>query len=74
MYESLAPGATRDYIAISDYCPGSAQNDIGLIGGQQVELVGVNQYGWWWVRATSPDTMQPVEGWVPAGYLQPLST
>ena len=67
-----APGAVKDYVAISDYIPGSAENDIGLVEGQQVEVVGINQYGWWWVRASDYDG-QLVEGWVPAGYLQPVT-
>lgn len=67
-----APGAVKDYVAISDYLPGSAENDIGLVEGQQVEVVGINQYGWWWVRASDYDE-QLMEGWVPAGYLQPIT-
>lgn len=73
MYETLAPGANKDYIAINSYTPGSTESDIGLVEGQQVEVVGVNPYGWWWVRATEPEHHTVVEGWVPAGYLQPVA-
>lgn len=68
-----APGAVKDYVAINNYHSGAAENDIGLVEGQQVEVVGVNQYGWWWVRASDYDK-QLMEGWVPAGYLQPIAS
>ncbi len=37
---------------------------------QKVEVIGINQYGWWWVRATNPTNGEVEEGWVPASYLK----
>lgn len=70
-YESLAPGAPRYYMAISAYSPGdSDDNGIALSVEQEVEVIGINQYGWWWVRATNPSNGEVEEGWVPASYLK----
>ena len=66
-----APGAPRYYTAISDYNPGDSDvNGISLSEDQEVEVIGINQYGWWWVRATNYFTHDVEEGWVPASYLQ----
>ena len=57
MYHSLtqAPGVSRYYTATSSYSPGDAgDNGIILSIDQEVEVIGINQYGWWWVRATNP--------------------
>eukprot|EP00731_Ephydatia_muelleri_P029597 Em0021g120a len=69
-YESLAPGVPRIYKAICDYSPSSAENGIMMQIGQTVEVIGINQYGWWWVRLLSQETESTREGWVPASYLQ----
>ena len=66
-----APGSPRYYTAISDYNPGDSDvNGISLSEDQEVEVIGINQYGWWWVRATNYFTHDVEEGWVPASYLQ----
>jgi len=66
-----APGAPRYYSAISAYSPGdSDDNGIALSVDQEVEVIGINQYGWWWVRATNPSNGEVEEGWVPASYLK----
>ena len=66
-----APTAPRYYLAIGDYNPGgSDENGIVLTEGQEVEVIGINQYGWWWVRATSASSGEVEEGWVPASYLR----
>ena len=66
-----APGAPRYYVAISSYSPGDSEdNGVGLSEGQEVEVIGINQYGWWWVRATNPSNGEVEEGWVPASYLK----
>ena len=62
-------GVISRYVATCDYIPDSgADENIALQAGQVVEVIGVNQDGWWWVR---PDGSQgsPTEGWVPASYL-----
>lgn len=71
-YESLAPGAHKWYKATSDYAPGTTDNDVALVEDQIVELLGVSQVGWWWVRATNHDNIVQ-QGWVPASYLQMCS-
>ena len=64
-----APTAARYYTAISDYNPGeSDENYIALTQDQKVEVIGINKYGWWWVRATNISN-EVEEGWVPASYL-----
>ena len=69
-----APGAPRYYFAICDYNPGdSDENGISLTDGQEVEVIGINQFGWWWVRATSASSGETEEGWVPASYLKVFS-
>jgi hypothetical protein len=69
-----APGAPRYYFAICDYNPGdSDDNGISLTDGQEVEVIGINQFGWWWVRATSASSGETEEGWVPASYLKVFS-
>lgn len=66
-----APSAPRHCLAISDYTPGdSDENGISLIEAQEVEVIGVNQFGWWWVRATNASSGELEEGWVPASYLR----
>ena len=52
--------------------PGDSEdeNGISLTDGQEVELIGINQYGWWWVRATNTSSLETEEGWVPASYLK----
>ena len=35
-----------------------------------MEVIGINQYGWWWVRATNASSGEVEEGWVPASYLK----
>ena len=66
-----APRAPRHYTAISPYSPGdSDDNGVALVFDQQVEVIGINQYGWWWVRATNPTNGEVEEGWVPASYLK----
>ncbi|KAL5475464.1 hypothetical protein EMCRGX_G025283 [Ephydatia muelleri] len=68
-YEPLVAGVISRYVATCDYIPDSgADENIALQAGQVVEVIGVNQDGWWWVR---PDGSQgsPTEGWVPASYL-----
>ncbi len=73
MYHSLtqAPGVPRYYTATSSYSPGDAgDNGIILSIDQEVEVIGINQYGWWWVRATNPSNGEVEEGWVPASYLK----
>ena len=66
-----APGAPRYYTAISSYSPGdSDDNGISLSVDQEVEVIGINQFGWWWVRATNPSNGEVEEGWVPASYLK----
>ena len=65
-----APTAARYYTAISDYNPGeSDEHYIALTQDQEVEVIGINKYGWWWVRATNYITTKVEEGWVPASYL-----
>ena len=63
-----APGAPRYYEAISAYSPD--ENGVALSLEQEVEVIGINQYGWWWVRATNPSNGEVEEGWVPASYLK----
>ena len=65
-----APGAPRYYTAITDYNPGATDNGVQLTSGQEIEVIGINKYGWWWVRATNHYTNEVEEGWVPASYLQ----
>ena len=65
-----APGVPRIYKAICDYSPSSAENGIIMRIGQTVEVIGINQYGWWWVRLLSQEMESTREGWVPASYLQ----
>ena len=66
-----APSARRHYIATCDYNPGdSEENGISLTESQEVEVIGINQYGWWWVRATNASSGEVEEGWVPASYLR----
>jgi hypothetical protein len=69
-YESLAPGAPRYYTATTNYSPGATDNGIQLTSGQEIEVIGINKYGWWWVRSTNHYTNEVEEGWVPASYLQ----
>ena len=58
-------------MAIASYSPGgSEENGVALVLDQQVEVIGINQYGWWWVRATNPTNGEMEEGWVPASYLK----
>ena len=58
-------------MAIASYNPGgSEENGVALALDQQVEVIGINQYGWWWVRATNPTNGEMEEGWVPASYLK----
>ena len=45
-------------------------NGIPLFVHQEVEVIGINQYRWWWVRATNPSNGEVEEGWVPASYLK----
>jgi len=62
-----APGAPRHYVAIGTYSPGDSDgNNIAMTMDQKVEVIGINQYGWWWVRATNPTNGEVEEGWVPA--------
>ena len=66
-----APSAQRHYVATCDYNPGdSEENGVSLTEGQEVELIGINHFGWWWVRATSVSSGEVEEGWVPASYLR----
>ena len=66
-----APSVSHNYSAISDYNPGdSDENGISLTEAQEVEVIGVNQFGWWWVRATNASSGEMEEGWVPASYLR----
>ena len=68
-----APGAPCYYVAIAEYNPGESDEiGIDMFEGQEVEVIGINKYGWWWVRATSPSTNEKEEGWVPASYLKLL--
>ena len=67
-----APGAHKWYRATSDYAPGTTDNDVALVEDQIIELLGVSQVGWWWVRATNHDN-EIQQGWVPASYLQMCS-
>lgn len=58
-------------MAISAYSPGdSDDNGVVLSVDQKVEVIGINQYGWWWVRTTNPSNGEVEEGWVPASYLK----
>jgi len=66
---SQAPGAHKWYRATSDYAPGSTDNDVALVEDQIVELLGVSQYGWWWVRVTNHNN-EVQQGWAPASYLE----
>ena len=69
-----APSAPRHYQAICDYNPGdSDENGIQLTECQEVEVIGINRYGWLWVRATSASSGEVEEGWVPPGYLKTLA-
>ena len=69
-----APSAPRHYLAMCDYNPGdSDENGISLTQDQEVEVIGINQYGWWWVRATNATSGEVEEGWVPASYLRVFS-
>lgn len=66
-----APGAPRHYTALTSYNPGdSDENGITLSEDQQVEVIGINKYGWWWVRVTNCYNGELEEGWVPASYLR----
>ena len=65
-----APGAPRYYTATTDYNPGATDNGVQLTSGQEIEVIGINKYGWWWVRATNRYSNEVEEGWVPASYLQ----
>ncbi len=67
---SQAPGAARYYYAMEDYNPGDSDSGISLCKEQQVEVLGINPYGWWWVRVTNDCNGELEEGWVPAGYLR----
>ena len=71
VYPNLqAPGVPRYYTALSDYNPDTTDNGVKLSSGQEVEVIGINKYGWWWVRSTNHYTNDTEEGWVPASYLQ----
>ena len=35
-------------------CAPCYENGMALSLEQEVEVIGINQYGWWWVRATNP--------------------
>ena len=67
---SQAPGAARYYYAMEDYNPGDSDGGISLCKEQQVEVLGINPYGWWWVRVTNDCNGELEEGWVPASYLR----
>ena len=61
----------RYYIAIADYDTSDDDNGVPLTKGQEVELIGINQYsGWWWVRSCNYYSNDEIEGWAPASYLQ----
>ena len=69
-----APDVPRHYVATSDYNPGDPdESGISLTENQKVEVIGINQYGWWWVRATNASSGEVEEGWVPASYLKSLA-
>lgn len=61
---------SRYYTAVADYTPSEDDQGIPLSIDQEVELIGINNSGWWWVRATNYFTQETLEGWVPASYLQ----
>ncbi len=65
-----APGSPRYYPAITSYDPGSDASGVHLSPDQEVEVIGINPYGWWWIRATNYAHGEVEEGWVPASYLQ----
>ncbi len=67
---SQAPGAARYYCAMEDYNPGDSDDGISLCKEKQVEVLGINPYGWWWVRVTNDCNGELEEGWVPASYLR----
>ena len=39
-----------------------------------MEVLGTNQYGWWWVKTTNNQTGAVEEGRVPSSYLEAIST
>ena len=55
---------------MEDYNPGDSDGGISLCKEQQVEVLGINPYGWWWVRVTNDCNGELEEGWVPASYLR----
>ena len=65
-----APGAPRYYTALGSYNPGSDEHGVALAEDQEVEVLGINQFGWWWVRSTNHSSGEVEEGWVPASYLR----
>ena len=65
-----APRAPRHYKAIANFNQLEQENSVSLTVDQEVEVIGINQYGWWWVRATNNVTGETEEGWAPASYLQ----
>ena len=66
-----APGVPRFYTATENYDPSDEDNGVQLTKGQEIELIGINQYsGWWLVRSCNYYSNDEVEGWVPASFLQ----
>ncbi|XP_019856098.1 PREDICTED: triple functional domain protein-like [Amphimedon queenslandica] len=69
-YEILAPGTAHFYTAVADYAPSGDDQGIPLKIDQEVEVIGINDSGWWWVRATNYVSGETLEGWVPASHLR----
>ena len=63
-------GVRSTYVATCDYVPDSdTDENVVLRVGQVVEVIGVNQEGWWWVKTDGYGSQGCREGWVPASYL-----
>ena len=69
-YFIKAPGTAHYYTAVAEYTPSEDDQGIPLKIDQEVEVIGINDSGWWWVRATNYVSGETLEGWVPASHLR----
>lgn len=58
------------YVALADYCA-MGPSEVTMHEGDSLELLKVGCAGWWFVKLLNPQN--PIEGWAPAAYLEPIS-